>query len=133
MVVPKKDESGNLNKHRICIDPRPLNSMLPDDTFPIPTIEEVIEILGNSSIFSKLDLVNSYHQFKINESDRSKTTFTANGKQYEFVGAPFGIKTLTSTFQRVMNSLFSEFPFVHVYVDDVLVFSESLDDHVNHH
>ena len=132
LVVSKKDLEGKPTKHRVCLDPRPINDLLPDDRFPIPLIEEMLERTAGSSIFSSIDLVNSYHQFPLVASDCQKTSFSALGRQFMFVGAPFGIKTLTSTFQRVMHSLFVDKPFVMVYVDDLLIHSSSLELHIEH-
>lgn len=92
----------------------------------------MLERTAGSSIFSSIDLVNSYHQFPLVTSDCQKTSFSALGRQFMFVGAPFGIKTLTSTFQRVMHSLFVDKPFVMVYVDDLLIHSSSLELHIGH-
>ena len=132
LVVSKKDLEGKPTKHRVCLDPRPINDLLPDDRFPIPLIEEMLERTAGSLIFFSIDLVNSYHQFPLVASDYQKTYFSALGRQFMFVGAPFGIKTLTSTFQRAMHSLFVDKPFVMVYVDDLLIHSSSLELHVEH-
>jgi hypothetical protein len=132
LVVSKKDLEGKPTKHRVCLDPRPINDLLPDDRFPIPLIDEMLERTSGSSIFSSIDLVNSYHQFPLATDDCQKTSFSALGRQFMFVGAPFGIKTLTSTFQRVMHSLFKDKPFVMVYVDDLLIHSSSLEQHIEH-
>ena len=61
LVVSKKDLEGKPTKHRVCLDPRPVNDLLPDDRFPIPLIDEMLERTSGSSIFSSIDLVNSYH------------------------------------------------------------------------
>ena len=89
LVVSKKDLEGKPTKHRICLDPRPINDLLPDDRFPIPLINEMLERTSGSSIFSSIDLVNSYHQFPLNPDDCQKTSFSALGRQFMFVGAPF--------------------------------------------
>ena len=132
IAVPKKDTSGNLTKHRICLDPRHINKLLADDKFPIPTIKELLDRLSGASYFSSLDLEWSYHQFLVNPSDQQKTAFTFNSQQYMFIGTPFGLKTITSVFQRVTSSLFKDLPYVIVYVDDILVFSSSIEEHISH-
>lgn len=69
---------------------------------------------------------------KIQESDQTKTSFTWKGAQYMFVGAPFGIKTLTSVFQRIVSQLFHKLNYVACFVDDILIFSKTVEEHENH-
>ena len=132
LIIIKKLLPDGAIKHRVCIDPRHLNKKMLDDKFPIPRLRELLDKAANAQIFSALDLENSYHQFEITASDRTKTSFTWKGVQYMFIGCPFGLKTITSVFQRVMSELFSDMPFVAIYVDDILVFSKSLDEHIQH-
>lgn len=130
--VAKKDEFGEKVDTRFCIDPRPINAILPDDKFPIPLVDSIFEKLGQAVVFSTLDLVDSYHQFPVAEEDQQKTAFTWNGKQWMFVGAPFGFKPLSSIFQRVMTIIFHDYPFVLVFIDDIVIFSNKAEDHATH-
>ncbi len=83
LAVPKKDAVGNKTKVRITIDFRNLNSiMCSDDRFTLPLIEDLIEKLGGSSVFTSIDLIDSYHQFTICEEHRPKTSFMYKGRQY---------------------------------------------------
>ena len=132
LVVSKKDLEGKPTKHRFCLDPRPINDLLPDDRFQIPLISKMFERTGGSCIFSSIDLISSYHPFPISTEDSIKTSFSILSRQLMFIGAHFGIKTLTSAFQRVMRSLFANLPFAEVYVDDLLIHSASLDLHIEH-
>ena len=118
---------------RPCLDPRAINKLLPDDKYPIPLIKDILESLSGATVMSTIDLKDAYHRFKIYEPDQPKTAFTWRGVQYMFVGAPFGLKPLSSKFQRVMNILFADIShFVLVFIDDIVVFSRSLDDHAVH-
>ena len=111
---------------RLCIDPRPLNACLRSgDNFQIPVISELIDRLSGATFFSSLDLKKGFHQFTIREQDRPKLAFTWDSTQYMFVGAPFGVKPLSSAFQRVLSSLFADKTFVIVYIDHIYVFSLS--------
>ena len=132
LIVVKKALPDGSTKHRVCIDPRHINVKLADDRFPIPRMRDLLDMISGSVIFSALDLESSYHQFQIAKEDRQKTSFSWKGIQYMFAGCPFGLKTMTSIFQRVMSELFSDLPFALVYVDDIIVFSSSIDEHIHH-
>ena len=88
---------------RICLDPRHIDAVLSEDRYPMPNLRDLLDSISGSTHFSSLDLEQSYHQFFIQEEDQIKTSFTWNHVQYMFRGAPFGLKTLTSIFQRVMT------------------------------
>ena len=124
-LVQKKDPTGAKTDFRICHDFRPLNALLPDDKWPLPLISEIFEALAGAQVFSTLDLWQAYHRFPIAVEDRHKTAFTWNGTQYQFRGAPFGLKTLPSHFQRVMAMLLRDLDYARVFIDDVVVFSKS--------
>lgn len=128
----KKDAHGNYTAKRPCLDPRSLNLLLPDDRFPIPLVRDVFQSMGKSKIFSTLDLRQAFHRFQIYEPHQHKTTFTVAGFQYCFVSCPFGLKSISSAFQRVMCIIFAECPFVTTFVDDVLVHSDTFEEHVVH-
>jgi len=131
-AVPKKDDQGKPTLYRICLDYRSLNELLPNDNYPLPRITDIFQALSGSAIFSTLDLKSAYHRFPIATEDRHKTAFTWNNTQYVFRGAPFGLKTLPSQFQRVMQSIFQGLDFVLVYFDDIIVFSKNRADHAKH-
>jgi len=133
LVVPKKDEQGNTKGWRVCIDPRPLNLLIPEINYPLPLIKDIFEAFRGSRVFTRIDLKGGFHQFKLHEEDREYTTFTWRGKQYQFVGAPFGFKHLPAMFQKVLTSLFVELDYVLVYIDDIIIFSANFQDHVGTH
>ena len=132
LVVPKKDPSGNIKGWRPCIDPRAINKMLSDDNHPLALKKDIFNSLPGFKIASTLDLEKGFHQFKIRDSDREKTTFTWKGTQWMFNVAPFGLKTLPAIFQRVMQRLLGHLPYVAVYIDDIVVFSRSWKEHLEH-
>lgn len=131
-LADKKDAYGNKTGKRPCLDPRHINRYLPDDRYPLPLIREIFQDLGGAKVFTTLDLTNAFHRFKIKEEDQHKTTFTHNGQQYMFQGCPFGLKPISSKFQRVMHIIFKDMPFVRTFVDDIVIFSSDMDTHREH-
>ena len=132
-LAPKKDLLGNLTGHRPCLDPRLLNSILvSNDRHPIPKIEEIFDRLQGSTIFTTLDLRQAFHRFQIYEPDRIKTTFTFEGQQYQFRGCPFGLKHIASRYQRVINIVLRDLPYAQAFVDDIIIFSKSYEEHITH-
>ena len=131
-LVDKKDADGNKTGKRPCLDPRHINVLLPDDKYPLPLITDIFHKLSGSTIFTTLDLTAAFHRFQVYEKDQPKTAFTFDGQQYMFVGAPFGIKFLSNVFQRVMSRIFEHMPFVQCFVDDVVIFSRNIEEHLIH-
>ena len=133
LVVRKKDAKGEWSKYRICIDPRPINTLLPDCDLALPTFSELFRRLEGFAIASALDLASSFTQFTIAKMDRIKTAFTWGGIRYMFVGAPFGLKPLTSIFQSAMEQILQGCEeFVLIFVDDIFIFSKRVCDHAAH-
>jgi hypothetical protein len=133
LVASKKDADGRKTAHRVCIDPRAINTKLKDSAANIPLILALFTLLAGFVVCSALDLQNSYHQFPLHPSDRIKTTFTWNNQRWMFVGAPFGLKPLTSFFQAAMQTMLESCSaFVVVFVDDILIYSKDADLHPMH-
>ncbi|KAL0820853.1 hypothetical protein ABMA28_005522 [Loxostege sticticalis] len=132
-LVPKKLDATGEQKYRMVIDYRKLNEKTIDDKYPIPNINDLFDKLGNSCYFSTIDLASGYHQIEVKKEDRPKTAFTTQFGHYEFKRMPFGLKTAPATFQRAMDNVLRGLQGEHclVYLDDIIVFSLSLEEHIN--
>ncbi|GBG86047.1 hypothetical protein CBR_g40948 [Chara braunii] len=119
---------------RLCIDYRKLNAQTIKNAGPLPRIDDLLEQLGGAKYFSKLDLKSGYHQILIQPNDRYKTAFKTQYGHFEWVVMPFGLTNAPATFQAAMTNEFRAMldPFVLVYLDDILVYSRSLEDHLGH-
>ena len=133
VVVRKKDEAGNYTYFRQCGDYRPLNAETTPDRYPLPSIEDIFNQMGGAKIFSKLDLRSSYHQMPLRVEDRIKTAFWgANRILWEWLVVPFGLKNAPPYFQRRMDQVLRDLPFCRCYIDDIIVWSSSLGEHLEH-
>lgn len=128
VIVKKKD--GSI---RLCIDYRQLNSTTRRDAFPLPRIEESLDALSGAVWFSTLDLASGYNQVPVAEPDRMKTAFCTPFGLFEFNRMPFGLCNAPSTFQRLMERMFGSqhCQSLLLYLDDVVVFSSSVDEHLH--
>src|SRR5690606_34725283 len=106
-----------------------INAKINEDPYPIPKIRNLLDVAAGHSFYSSLDLKSSFNQLPIKKESQCITAFTHNHSQFVFKGAPFGIKTLSAIFQRVTSQLLHDFPFVIVYIDDILIFSNELSKH----
>ncbi|KAH9274711.1 hypothetical protein BASA83_002909 [Batrachochytrium salamandrivorans] len=122
------------DKLRLCMDYRGLNKQTVKDRNPIPLISEMLRTLSTGKIFTTLDLRGAYNLLRIKEGDEPKTAFITKYGQFEFLVMPFGLANAPAQFQRMMNSLFRHMisKFVLVYLDDIVVYSDNLEDHKKH-
>ena len=118
---------------RLVINYKLLNKVLEWVRYPIPNKKDLVNRLCRAVVFSKFDMKSGFWQIQIRESDRYKTAFTTPFGHYEWNVMPFGLKNAPSEFQNIMNEIFNPFSsFAVVYIDDVLIFSESLNQHRKH-
>jgi hypothetical protein len=127
--VKKKD--GTL---WLCIDYRRLNDITIKDHTPLPLIGEALDRLSNAKIYTKLDVQDAYHNLRIAMGDEWKTAFWTKYGLYEYRVMPFGLTNAPTSFQRWMNEVLSDYldMFCIAYLDDILIYSDSLEEHWRH-
>lgn len=123
-LVKKKDGG-----YRPCGDFRALNSVSKDDRYPLPIISSLSSTLHGAAIFSKLDLKKAYHLIPVHPNDVHKTATIVPFGLFEFLTVPFGLRGAASTFQRFMDAIFRGIEGVFIYLDDILVFTKTEDEH----
>ena len=129
LFVKKKDGS-----FRMCVDYRALNKVTIKNKCPLPLIDELLDKLHGAMWFTKIDLHSGYWQVRINSADVHKTAFRTRYGHYQFRVLPFGLTNAPATFMTMMNDIFFEFldVFVVVYLDDILIFSKTEEEHILH-
>ena len=129
VLVQKPDKS-----FRFCVDYRALNKQVAPDRFPLPLVSDVLDSLSGTAFFTTLDLRSGFWQIPLTEDARSKTAFITHSGLYEWKTLPFGLNNSSSTFQRLMTHLLTgiQYKYALTYIDDVLVYSKSFEDHLVH-
>jgi hypothetical protein len=129
LFVTKKD--GTL---RMCVDYRALNKNTVKNRFPLPRIDDLLDVMHGSNYFTSLDLASAYHQVRITDEDVPKTAFNTPFGHYEFKVLCFGLSNAPATFQSQMNKIFGSMTgrCMVVYLDDVLIFSKTFEEHLQH-
>jgi hypothetical protein len=129
LFMEKKDGT-----RRMCFDYQALNEVTIKNKYPLPRIEDLFDQLRGANVFSKIDLRSGYHQLRIRPSDIPKTTFITKYGLYEFTVMSFSLTNAPAFFMNLMNSVFMDYldTFVVVFIDDILIYSQSEEEHVNH-
>jgi hypothetical protein len=129
LFVKKKDQSLGL-----CVDYRPLNVVTVKNKYPLPRIDILFDQLANAKVFSKVDLYSGYHQIKIRPKDVPNTTFSTRYGLYEYLVMSFGLTNAPTHFMYLMNSVFmlELDKFVVAFIDDILIYSKSEEEHARH-
>ncbi|CAF4555697.1 unnamed protein product, partial [Rotaria socialis] len=127
LLIKKKD-----GDYRLVVDYRKLNAITTKDSFPIPTIESTLQQPAGNAYFSKLDLRSGYFQIPINENDKPKTAFITTAGLWKFNVLPMGLTNAPPSFQRIMYNVIAKGreDYCLVYLDDIIIFSKTFEDHL---
>jgi hypothetical protein len=129
LLVKKKDGSM-----RLCVDYKQLNKVTIKNKYPLPRIDNLMDQLVGACVFSKINLRSGYHQIRVKLDDIPKTAFRTKYGHYEYTVIPFGVSNAPGVFMEYMNRIFHPYldQFVVVFIDDILIYSKSEEEHADH-
>ena len=135
ILVRKPLEKGKPQPPRFVVDYRALNAVTLGDGYPIPNVSNILDAISEGKIFGKLDLASGYWQVPVNPKHREKTAFCTHLGLWENLRMPFGLKTAPQTFQRILNTIFSDFLYkwLIIYIDDCVTWSSSYEEALSHY
>ncbi|KAI5152823.1 hypothetical protein ENBRE01_3036 [Enteropsectra breve] len=121
-------------KETTCIDYRAINDITIKDAYPLPRIDDILDTLAGSAVYSILDATSGYHQIAVASSDIPKTAFQIRSGLHEYTRMPFGLSNAPAAFQRAMDELFKEEKgkFLQIYFDDLIVYSRTYQEYEQH-
>ena len=125
LLVPKED-----GQRRFWTDYRRVNAVTVPDAYPLPRVDDLIDEVGQAKFITKIDLLNGYYQVPLTENAQQISAFITPFGLFHYLVAPFGMRNCPATFQRAMNNLTQGLEGVAVYIDDVLLFSNSWEEHL---
>ena len=130
-ILFAKKKDGSL---RLCVDYRALNKLTIKDVTPLPNIAELRDRLRKAKFLTKIDLLDGYYNIRIAEEDVPKTAFRTRYGHFEFTVLPFGLTNAPATFMQMINRIFGDLydKFVVAYLDDILIYSETWEEHLQH-
>ena len=142
VVVPKKSGPGEAPRRRLCVDFRKINALQPQvidgktrnraTYFPLPKIDDLLARIKGAKIFSTLDLRSGYYHISLTKSSQPKTAFVTPFGKWQFKQVPFGLAQAPAYFQKLMNGIVNKFDWALAYLDDIIIFSNSAEEHLQH-
>ena len=129
LFAKKKDKTL-----RLCIDYRQLNKVTIKNRYPLPRIDDLFDQLKGARVYFKIDLRTGYHQLRVRGADIPKIAFRTRYRHFEFTVMPFGLTNALAAFMDLMHRVFQPYldQFVVVFVDDILIYSKSKEEHEDH-
>ena len=129
LLVKKKDGSS-----RLCVGYQQLNKLTIKNKYPLSMIDDLLDQLRGTCMFSKIDLRSGYHQILVKPEDVQKTAFRSRYGHYEYIVMPFGVTNAPTIFMDYMNQIFQPYldKFVVVFIDDILIYSKNKEEHADH-
>jgi len=134
VIIAKKKEGIFNGELRLCLDVRALNQKISDSSFALPLIDDTLIKLAKGRIFSKIDLKSAFHQIKLPEAQQHTFAFCTEYKgmlrQFEFLVVPMGMKNIPKAFQRIITEQLKDMPNTLVFIDDIIIFSDTYQNHI---